>query len=323
MIANQLVHRFAVLTSFMTFLLLCAGALVTSTGSGLAVPDWPLSFGMYMPPMVGGVFFEHGHRMVAGTVGIMMAVLCVLLWVSEPRRWVKVLGTIALGAVVTQAVLGGMTVLYRLPTAVSVSHACLAQFFFSLTTVISLVTSRFWLRPMEPLANDNGKLVSLPALAAMTAVGFFLQLLMGAVMRHTGSGLAIPDFPLAFGRVVPEEFSFSIGIHYAHRVGAFVMVALTATLVIRIVKHHANHLALVTVAGLLSAALAFQFMLGASVIWLKRPIPLTTAHLAVGALCLASSVCLTVLACRLKGYFYWGTAWQSSLRDLSWQAKGV
>src|SRR5689334_3378153 len=108
MYGNLWVHRFAVFTCFMTFLLLCAGALVTGTGSGLAVPDWPLSFGQYMPLMVGGVFFEHGHRMIAGTVGILTVMLSIALWFSEPRLWVRVLSIFAVLAVVTQALLGGL-----------------------------------------------------------------------------------------------------------------------------------------------------------------------------------------------------------------------
>lgn len=319
MIGNLMVHRFAVFTSFMTFLLLCAGALVTGTGSGLAVPDWPLSFGQYMPPMVGGVFYEHGHRMIAGTVGILTAILCVVLWITEARLWVRALGTIALVAVVTQAVLGGMTVLYRLPTAVSVTHACLAQVFFCMTAVLALVTSRFWQSPMYPLVGDK----ALPHLCLLTTVAFFFQLVMGAVMRHTGSGLAIPDFPLAFGRLVPPDFTFSIAIHFAHRVGAFCLVALTAILVTRILRRHSGYLSLVAFAGTLAAAVAFQFMLGASVIWLRRPVQLTTAHLAVGALCFASSVCLTVLAYRLKGYFLSLSSWQISWRGLVLDSKGV
>src|SRR6185295_13406428 len=137
-------HRYAVVCACATALLLVAGGLVTSTGSGLAVPDWPLSFGMVFPPMVGGILFEHGHRMVAGTVAILMLVLAVWLGLREPRRWVRVLGYAAMGTIVAQAVLGGVTVLLLLPPAVSASHACLAQTFFCLTVTIALVTSPRW-----------------------------------------------------------------------------------------------------------------------------------------------------------------------------------
>src|SRR5689334_15853122 len=120
-------HRFALVTSFCTLFLLVAGALVTSTGSGLAVPDWPLSFGQIFPPMKGGVFFEHGHRMIAASVGLLTTALAFLLWRFETRPSVRKLGLIAAGLVVVQGLFGGMTVLLRLPVAVSVAHACIAQ----------------------------------------------------------------------------------------------------------------------------------------------------------------------------------------------------
>ena len=119
-------HRFAVATAVATLFLIFAGGLVTSTESGLSVPDWPLSYGRLMPPMVGGVFYEHGHRMVATAVGILTILLAVWLSRREPRAWVRRLGYAALAAVVAQGVLGGLTVLFLLPMAVSVAHACLA-----------------------------------------------------------------------------------------------------------------------------------------------------------------------------------------------------
>src|SRR5262245_28644535 len=137
-------HRFALLTAASTFALIIAGGLVTSTGSGLAVPDWPLSYGQLFPPMVGGIFYEHGHRMVACTVGILTVLLAVWLQLREPRVWVRRLGLAAVAAIVFQAVLGGITVLFLLPPPVSVAHACLAQAFFCLTVTLAIVTSRTW-----------------------------------------------------------------------------------------------------------------------------------------------------------------------------------
>ena len=130
--AVPLLHAYAVFTAFCTFLLIIAGALVTGNDAGLSVPDWPLSYGKLMPPMVGGIFYEHGHRMVAATVGLLTVVLAFWLWRAEPRRWVRRLGWVALATVVAQGVLGGITVLFYLPVAVSVAHACLAQIFFCL-----------------------------------------------------------------------------------------------------------------------------------------------------------------------------------------------
>src|SRR5690349_13656534 len=125
---NRGLHRFAVFTASVTFLLLIAGALVTSNDAGLSVPDWPTTFGSIykMPHMVGGVKFEHGHRMVAEFVGLLTIVIAVWTWRAEKRRWMRVLGVAALGTVIAQGVLGGITVKYYLPPAVSSAHAAVA-----------------------------------------------------------------------------------------------------------------------------------------------------------------------------------------------------
>src|SRR5436853_228007 len=142
---------FAAIVAASTALLIFAGGLVTSTGSGLSVPDWPNTYGWFMwafpmSKMVGGIFYEHLHRLVASTVGFLIVVLAIWLWKAEPRAWVRQLGYIALGAVVTQGVLGGITVLWYLPDAISIAHASLAQIVFCLTTTIALVTSPGWQR---------------------------------------------------------------------------------------------------------------------------------------------------------------------------------
>jgi cytochrome c oxidase assembly protein subunit 15 len=129
-LANRNVHSFAVFTALCTFGLLIAGALVTSNDAGLSVPDWPLSYGSLMPPMVGGIFYEHGHRMIAAFVGTLSVILAIWLWRVEQRAWVRWLGVAAVGAVVAQGILGGITVLFFLPPAVSSAHATLAQLFF-------------------------------------------------------------------------------------------------------------------------------------------------------------------------------------------------
>ncbi len=324
MIDNPWLHRLAVLTASMTWLLLCAGALVTGTGSGLAVPDWPLSYGQFFPPMVGGVLFEHGHRLVAGSVAILMSLLCGFLWIAEPRSWVRWLGTAGLFAVLTQAVLGGLTVLFRLPTAVSVSHACLAQVFFSITVLLALVTSASWHRPMV-LSVEEEYRSWFPKLCLATTGMLLLQLAMGAVMRHTGSGLAIPDFPTVFGHWWPESFSFPIAIHFAHRMGAYLSVILVSTLAVVVVSRYFTQFHLTLFAGVLVSAVLFQVMLGASILWLKRPLLLTTLHLAVGAICLASSVSLTLIAFRLHGLGIQPAIWWENLRraDLNLGPRGV
>ncbi|MEO8167921.1 MAG: COX15/CtaA family protein, partial [bacterium] len=197
-------HWFAVLTAVATFFLIIAGGLVTSTDSGLAVPDWPLSYGQLMPPMVGGIFYEHGHRMVATLVGILTSILTLWLWKQEDRLWVKVLGLIALLAVIVQGILGGITVLYLLPTWVSVSHATLAQSFFSLTIILALITSDSWKAKIPKQTSHAG---TTQRLAVATSGVILLQLILGAWMRHSGSGLAIPDFPLSYTNWLPPTGS--------------------------------------------------------------------------------------------------------------------
>src|SRR5262245_60441397 len=246
-------HRFAVLTAAATFLLLFAGGLVTSTGSGLAVPDWPLSFGQVFPPMVGGVLFEHGHRLVASTVGLLTTVLALWIVLREPRPGVRALGLLALLAVVLQGVLGGVTVLYKLPLAVSVTHACLAQVFFCLTVTLAVVTGPGWSRtpavPVDP---------ALRTLAGATTGLVFVQVFLGALMRHMGAGLAIPDFPLAFGRILPPLVTPHITVHFAHRVGALVVTVAVGWTAARVLRRSAGMPPLRRGAYLALALLAVQ-----------------------------------------------------------------
>ncbi|MGH7860333.1 MAG: COX15/CtaA family protein, partial [Candidatus Binatia bacterium] len=284
-------NAFARLTAASTLVLVFAGGLVTSTGSALAVPDWPLSFGQLFPPMVGGVLYEHGHRMIAGTVAILTATLAFWTWKSEERPLVRRLAFVALGAVLLQAALGGLTVLLLLPTGISVAHACLGQVFFCLTTALALVTGRAWLaatpRPAEASTFPG-------SLAAVTTAVVFLQLFVGALMRHTGAGLAIPDFPLAFGRIVPDLTSTAVAIHFLHRIGAVVVAGFVLWTTLRVLRGHAREPLLARPAFLLTALVALQILLGGLTIWTGRATVPTTAHVATGAAILATSLVLTL-----------------------------
>ena len=291
-------NRFAIFVSAFTVFLLLAGAFVTSTGSGLAVPDWPLSFGKFFPEMTGGVFYEHGHRMVAGATAIFTFILCYLIQTKEPRGWVRKLSLASVVVVITQALLGGMTVLFKLPPAISISHACLAQIFFSISIVVALSTTRYWQEEPKGWTRTDG--VAFTPLCLTLNALFFLQLVMGATMRHKKAGLAIPDFPLVFGGLVPPEFSFPVAIHYGHRVGAVLVSLASVLLVMRLFKKQANQLVIIAVGGVLLTLLSIQWLLGAFIIWLKRPIPITSSHLVVGALCLGTSVALTALVRRAE-----------------------
>ncbi|MBI3871946.1 MAG: heme A synthase, partial [candidate division Zixibacteria bacterium] len=286
---NVRLGRFAKLTFAATFLLVIAGSLVTTTGSGLAVPDWPLSFGRFFPPMRGGVLFEHGHRMIAGSVGLLMSVLAVWIWLAEPRRWVKWLALSAWCAVVLQAILGGITVLHKLPLSVSVAHTALAMIFFCLTAVVALVIDRSWQRARRSDVDfDSGPVMRT---AAVTAAVIYLQIVVGAVMRHMGAGLAIPDFPLSYGRLIPPGLNIpTIAINFAHRVGAL-LVGAAIVYEYRVMRRHAppeDPLRRWTqrLLGLYCA----QFLLGAWTVWSIKNVFITSAHVAVGALTLVVSV---------------------------------
>ncbi len=259
-----------------TLALVFVGGLVTSTGSGLSVPDWPLSYGMVMPPMVGGIFFEHGHRMVAATVGFLTLVLAFWTQATESRAGVRRLAWAALALVVAQGVLGGLTVIFLLPTPVSVTHACIAQTFFCLTIALAYVTSREW-SDASPRADSAG--VRGASLVATAVV--FVQLLLGALMRHTGAGLAIPDFPLALHRVVPPLEDPAVALHFAHRMGALAVLAVVGWLAAAC--HRSGDTALQRHGFLAVLLVLAQITLGAATVLSAKAIVPTTAHVAVGA----------------------------------------
>lgn len=294
------VHRFAVLTAAATLMLIYVGALVTSTGSGLAVPDWPLSFGQVFPPMVGGVLYEHGHRMAAAFVGMLTVTLVVLLSRWETRGWVRWLGRGALLAVILQGTLGGLTVLLRLPTLVSVTHACLAQAFLCLTVTIAVCTGPGWFA-RRPVAPQGGRQPAIRLIAALTTGMIYVQLILGALMRHTGAGLAIPDFPLAFGRVIPPFTSQAVVIHYIHRVGALLVTLGIGWTVSRVLRHYDAMPCLRRPALTLAGLIVIQLTLGALTIWTRRAVLPMTAHVAVGAAVLATSLIITLRVYRFIG----------------------
>lgn len=290
-------HRFAQLTAAATFVLLFIGGLVTSTGSGLAVPDWPLAFGQFFPEMVGGVLFEHGHRLAAFVVGLLTLVLAGWVVLREPRPAVRLLGLGALAAVILQGVLGGITVLYKLPLAVSVTHACLAQLFFAMTISLAVVTGPTWYA--ERSAGVDAGRPSLALLASGTVVLVFVQILLGALTRHLKAGLAIPDFPLAFGQIVPPLVTPHIAVHFAHRVGAVAVALAVAWLVVRVRRDHAAVPALRRPAHLAAALVVLQILLGGLTIWTARAVVPTTTHLVVGGAIFGTCLVLALRAFRL------------------------
>jgi cytochrome c oxidase assembly protein subunit 15 len=271
------------LLAFCTLLLVVAGGLVTSRDAGLSVPDWPLSYGKLMPPMEGGVLYEHGHRMVATTVGLLTIVSMIWLFRAESRKWLRWLGVIALVAVIIQGVLGGLTVLFLLPWWISTSHACLAQLFFSTTVAIVLFTSEWWLR--GPALADEDPRYPVRGLSLAAPLCVLVQLFLGAAARHKaiGSIFHIAWAPVATGVIL--WVSLRILLHYAHnrelRLASLTLLAITFCQVFLGIGAYMSRIAY---------ADAVQPM--------PVMVALTVIHVATGALTMAASVALAILVRR-------------------------
>jgi cytochrome c oxidase assembly protein subunit 15 len=310
----MLLPLFAALVAASTAVLIFAGGLVTSTGSGLSVPDWPNTYGWFMwafpmSKMVGGIFYEHAHRLIASTVGFLILVLAIWLGRAEPRRWVRRLGYLALGAVITQGILGGITVLWYLPDAISIAHASLAQIVFCLTVTIALATSPGWKRAYVQLPTANSQLPRRPGapddrtlqhIAIATTAVIYVQILIGATMRHTGAGLAIPDFPLSFGHLIPPFWDSKIAIHFAHRAGAATVTLLILATTGHVFFHHGRRPELRRPAILLLVLLALQITLGALTVLSHKQFILNSLHVVNGALVLVTALVLTLRAHRSR-----------------------
>jgi cytochrome c oxidase assembly protein subunit 15 len=294
-------HRYAKLVAACTVLLIAAGGMVTSTDSGLSVPDWPTTYGwnMFTFPlsrMVGGIRYEHSHRLIASTVGFLTIILAIWTWRVESRRWVRILGIAALGAVVLQGLLGGITVLLFLPPAVSIGHAGLAQIFFCLTVALALVTSPGW-KGLRSDADDP----MLRRLTLTTTVLIYAQILIGATMRHNNAGLAIPDFPYAFGHLIPPVWNGRVAIHFAHRIGALLVTLAILATAGHVLYHHRGRRELARPAVLLVLFVSLQVTLGAFVIWSGKDPLINTAHVVNGAALLGTSLVLTLRSFLVSG----------------------
>ncbi len=293
--------------------------MVTSKGVGLAVPDWPTTFGynMFLFPVskwVGGIFFEHTHRLIASIVGFLTIILASWLWKSETRRWVRNLGCAALGAVVLQGVLGGLRVT-MLKDEIGIFHACLAQFFLGMLVVIAVALSKAW---EQFFRIENVRPVAWIAL--VTTAIIYLQLALGATMRHEHRGLSILDFPTANGAWIPDTSAralekinawrdarglsdvnaFQTWLQMAHRFVAVLIAAGVITFCFRVWKD-ARHIALLRRMSILWLALLFcQVTLGAWTIWSNKAADIATAHVAVGASMFAIGVAISAVTLRLR-----------------------
>ena len=296
-------HRYATFVAFCTFLLIIAGALVTGNDAGLSVPDWPTSFGTFrMPRMVGGVKFEHGHRMIAGFVGILTILLALWVWRQDTRRWLRWVGFAAVMAVLSQAILGGITVLWYLPVAISTAHATLGQIFFCLAASIAFFTRPDW--RWDETKQEDASWPSLHLLTTVTTGAILVQLILGAVYRHSPQGITTSFPPSAPLPTLLPQVSIA-----PHVVGACVVTLLAGWVVSTVLMRFPQQPGLLHPALLLGGLLVSQLLLGMGSYIMKmaardapQPLPpvvdVTTAHVTVGALLLVTSLYLTYQARR-------------------------
>jgi cytochrome c oxidase assembly protein subunit 15 len=329
---NRWLHRFAVLTALATLALIGIGGLVTSHEAGMSVPDWPTSYGynMFFFPLNkwwhgGNVFYEHSHRLFASGVGFLTIILMVWLWMKDSRKWMKWLGVAAFLAVVLQGVLGGLRVIL-FKDQIGIFHATLAQLFFVLTSAIALFTSKWWMsmensKPETGItqhATHNPQHVSIvPRLFLATTLLILFQLILGATMRHQHAGLSIHDFPLAYGKLWPATDAASVARYNEHRVEITNYNPITAFQIqLQMVHRIVAVLILCAVAfcawqswrkfsGPVAKLSAFWFVLilcqaglGAATVLSDKAADISTAHVLVGALSLATGAMLSIIAAR-------------------------
>lgn len=302
-----------------TLCLIFLGGQVKSHEAGLAVPDWPLTYGQNpitypYQDWVGNIFHEHFHRLWAGSVATLTLILALLLQFFEPARWLKGMGWLAVCVVLLQATLGGLTVLFKLPVLISSSHALLAQTFFAITIVIAFGLWRAWNQEVVP--EQTAHAGSLLRCSYVLIALVYLQLFLGALMRHTESGLAVPDFPATGGQWLPRfdgamlawindwrfEHANALGqdlepvtmgqvvIHFLHRAGALAVLCGGLLLTLQSYRQRAAHPLLFRTAGYLWALLLAQITLGALTVWTAKTPLITSLHVVTGAAFLGFSV---------------------------------
>ena len=297
--------------------------MVTSKNVGLAVPDWPTTFGynMFLFPVsqwVGGILFEHTHRLIASAVGFLAIILAIWLWRSESRKWVRNLGLIALAGVILQGILGGLRVT-MLKDEIGIFHACVAQAFLALLVVIALVTTTFW-RSLDKTDLSPRKFAPIRFLAIAITLAIYAQLALGATMRHQHRDLSILDFPTANGAWIPDTSAtalakinywrdarglsgvdaFQIWLQVIHRFVAL-LIAIGVIAFCSRVWRDARHVpALKKLSMWWIAFLFVQLTLGAWTIWSNKAADIATAHVAVGAIMLSFGVSISAICWRIS-----------------------
>jgi cytochrome c oxidase assembly protein subunit 15 len=278
------VHRYAVFVFCWTILLLVAGALVTSNDAALAVPDWPTSYGTFTPPMYGGIFYEHSHRLIAGALGILLIIEAIVIWRYEERRWLRWFALTSVGGVVAQAILGGQVVIQLLHYWLPVLHACFAQIMFAAILSLAVFTSRWWMED-HPQLDDRGS-PSIHAIVIITAVVTFLQVFLGAGFRHQ-------DMPI-----------------WPHIVGAFVVLGVMIWTAAILRRRFESSRELSFGRTMLHNMVGMQILLGIGAYWSRlatadapQPMPvmiwLTVIHTVFGALVFGTAILVVLICYRL------------------------
>jgi heme a synthase len=316
-------NRFAWLTCIATLLLICSGGMVTSKNVGLAVPDWPTTFGynMFLFPVskwVGGILFEHTHRLMGSLVGFLTMILAIWLWLREERRWVRVLGVIAVVGVVVQGVLGGLRVT-MMKDQIGIFHACVAQAFLALLVIIALVTTTSWPSITDSYSGSKQFWRNKVFAFAITAA-IYAQLALGATMRHEHRDLAILDFPTANGAWIPDTSAatlakintwrdaralsnvtaFQIWLQMVHRLLALIIAIAITAFCARIWRQPVALIVLRRLSVLWMILVFCQLALGGWVIWSNKAADVATAHVALGAVMLCLGVSISAICWRIS-----------------------
>lgn len=314
----RFLHDLALVTTFLTFVLLWSGGLVTSKGVGMSVPDWPSTYGynMFLFPFsrwVGGVFYEHSHRLLASGIGLLTLILAIATFVLDKRRFLRFLALAALIAVISQGILGGLRVtLYK--DEIGIFHAILGQSFFSLLLIFSAVTSRCF---CEGKWFDDPAAASLRWLGITGIVLVYFQLIIAAMMRHSHLGLSIIDFPTAYGHFLPpcssealtmiNEYRLAHGmmpttitqilLQMIHRGGAVLVSGVVLLMIIRSYEMFPEKYWVRRWSTIYGLMFLCQILLGAWTIWSNKAADIATTHMALGALILGGSFLFTFRLC--------------------------
>lgn len=313
---NAKVHFLALAILAVTFPLIFMGGLVTSHHAGMSVPDWPNTWGynLFTFPIskwVGGIFYEHTHRLVASVVGFLSIILTIVAFATDRRTWVRLNASGILFGVILQGVIGGLRVTLN-DKDLAIIHGCVAQIFFCYVAAFTTMTSRWLSEQFQPAPERIAELRRTARISSVAVGLILIQLIVGAIMRHSNAGLAIPDFPASYGQILPpttldNSFReaaihkygveldlnrvtlFQIWIHFAHRIGAVLVTTAVLWLSISILRRHLQNDWLRRPAWLLILLIPTQVTLGIYTVLLRKPADIASLHVAVGALILATA----------------------------------